>query len=175
MKRKTSSSNRKKTLNSEPPRYTVNCFENEIYFYNDLWPALTKFYRKATGKSISFVPKCLGTSKNRLRIALENVKLQGFVTFDKRKPFDDKHFSVALKMYGVFHGLSMALKVQNVDEFNGFVSHLLAIDELDFSDHTFRGRVVKRVSNDFQKMFDPSEEILIEQLKLYERIGPKII
>lgn len=165
-----------RTLNGEPLRYTVNAFENEIYFYTDIWPTLEKFYRCATGKLVNFVPKCVGTSRGQLRrIALENLKLEGFVTYDKTNPFDKEHFSKVLEKYGVFHALSMALKVQNVEEFNRLVALLRPVREAEFDDKSFGGKLLKRISHEFQEKFGPDDEVLIGQLKMYAEFGPKIV
>lgn len=166
-----------KTVKGEPLNITIAAFENEINFYRDIWCTLEQFYKDSTKKTINFIPKCVATSRSKMRkVVLENLKLQGFAPHDKTKPFDTVHFTAVLRTYGVFHALSMALKQQNSEEFRRLEGLLYYIDERDFDkDKSFGGKVLKTVCRDFQKMFDANDEILIEYLKLYERIGPKIV
>lgn len=166
-----------KTFNGQPLNITIAAFENEINFYSDIWCTLELFYKDSTRKTLNFIPKCLATSRSKLRkIALENLKVEGFAPHDKTKPFDIVHFSAVLRTYGVLHALSMALKERNSEEFKRLEGLLMHINERDFDKETsFGGKVLKTVCRDFQKMFDANDELVIEYLKLYERIGPKIV
>ncbi|KAJ3638559.1 hypothetical protein MTP99_001912 [Tenebrio molitor] len=125
-------------------------FQNEIYFYSTVHPALKKFEKeRGVSSTVKFVPKCLKVSlqEQEEMLALENLRVSGFEIFDKTKILDEDHVELIFKTYGHFHAYSFALRDQEPEEYeklaNGcynlyaefmkksfFADHLVAINKL---------------------------------------------
>jgi hypothetical protein len=125
-------------------------FQNEIYFYSTVHPALKKFEKeRGVSSTVKFAPKCLKVSlqEQEEMLALENLRVSGFEIFDKTKILDEDHVELIFKTYGHFHAYSFALRDQEPEKYeklaNGcynlyaefmkksfFADHLVAINKL---------------------------------------------
>lgn len=154
------------------------CFKNEIWFYETVWPVMTKFYESFTGKEMSFIPKYYGSSKEgKRRLILENVKSGSFMLYDKTKPFDDEHFRMIFETFGKFHAVSMAFKELNIRDYNELVSKFYNLSKFAFSD-TNSDTVIEFVGkiHDALKYFDPTtEEPVLMKVKILEQNIPRIL
>lgn len=164
-------------LDGKPLEFTFKPFENEIRFYSDIWPRLIHMYENQTGRSVGFVPNCLGISHNEImKIALENLATQGFLSHDKTQALDDEHLKLTFKAFGIFHGLSMTLKKQNIEEYFRLVSPLHFIWKEAFTKENVSAKCLKLFAGLVQNFFDPlTEGHLLEKLRLYENEGPELI
>lgn len=166
-----------KGYQGKPFEYTIPLFKNEIQFYNRIWPTLQKFYQEATGKSFNIVAKCLATTNGDFKkLALENLLASGFVLYDKQKPFNDEHFSFIFNTYGIYHGISAALKVQNREEFNKLIEPLDPLWKTAYHDESYTGKIFKMLSGQCKKLFDQeTEKHVIDKLDEYEKNGANIV
>lgn len=166
-----------KSYDGKPFEFTAPLFDNEIHFYITIWPTLHKFYQEKTGKVLNIVPHCLATSTTGFkRLVLENLLSKDFVLHDKRKPLNKEHFSLIFNTYGIYHGISMALKEQNIEEYNRLLEPLQPLWKSAYDNESFAGKILKLLSRTCQNLFDEkSEKSVIERLQVYEQEGPKII
>jgi thiamine kinase-like enzyme len=95
-------------------------FLNEIYVYDTLFPSFMKFQQERGVKDpFDKVPKCYGTftTENMEVIALENLKKNGYILWDRKKPLTRAHIDMVVKEYGKYHVISIAMKTQQPDTF----------------------------------------------------------
>lgn len=148
-------------------------FENEIYFYKTIWPVFQKFYRDQTGKSLDLVPNCLSTSNIALkRIILENVTSKGFAMHDKSKAFDENHLVTIFETYGLYHGISFALRELDNEQYKRLVDPLGSIWKDSFSDGQISSKLhSKRVKLIFSYFDESTEKPILQKLKNFEENG----
>lgn len=161
----------------KPYDYTHSLFENEVHFYKTIWPTLRQFYEEGSGKSIDIVPHCFAvTTGNNKMLGIENLLWNGFVLYDKTNPFDDEHITNIFKTYGIYHGISMALKHLDVEKYNELLRPLNPLWKTAFGNDTFSGKRLIKLSGICKKLFDNNfHEPLIRKLQDYEENGPNII
>lgn len=152
-------------------------YTNETWFYAAVWPSLHKFYMEVSGKTIDFVPKCYGTTDDRINsILMENVQKIGYCLYDKSKPFTVAHFELLYKTYGKFHGISLALKIQNRNEYVRLITPLIKIRTKMLSEGHYFAKFLTGRFKDSQEYFDPiTERHIIEKLREYENNGVNLI
>lgn len=95
-------------------------FKNEVYFYLSAYPKLHNFGKRHNIFDVEkLVPKCYGASNGHCdeMLALENLKTNGFTTFNKREILDHNHLKLIFESYGIFHAYSYALRDQNPEEY----------------------------------------------------------
>lgn len=157
--------------------YGKGLFLNEIKFYNTIWPILQKFYKTVTKKEMDFVPAICGFSdKSPFKIVLENLNSQGYVTVDKTKPFDEEHWQIIFKTYGIYHAVSMAFREQHKDEYYALVKDLIEIRKHLFVDNQLPANSLIEGVKVAQKLFDEKTDVhILEKLRLYEEMGPKLV
>lgn len=153
-------------------------FQNEIKFYQSVWPFLKDYYKKATGQDLYIVPKCLGTWNGRgKQIMLENIKSQGYVLYDKTKSFDDEHIRRILTTYGIYHGISMALREKDINRYNQLINQQTNMFKRAFEDES--SKFCKLFVNSLTEIllfFDPKKEKhILDKLRTYVESGPKIL
>lgn len=96
-------------------------YQNEIYFYDTIYPAYTKFFdEKGVKDGFQNTAKCYGSLPKGM-LALDNLKYQGFQCFDKNEEATiDKHIEHVLRAYAKFHAVGFAFKDQKKDEYETF-------------------------------------------------------
>lgn len=166
-----------KVEDGKPLVWSNALFNNEIYFYETVWPMLHKTYTRVTGKSLDFIPKCLGTSKNEVkRLALENIMAAGFESHDKIKTFNEDQLRLIFKTYGLFHGISMSLREQDEEEFSRLVAGLQLIWKRTFTKEGYLSKRLVYTAHEVQNFFDPAtEKHLLDWLREYEKKGPELV
>lgn len=99
-------------------------FKSEALFYNKLMSILAKFQEnKNLSKHDQFLayPKCYGTiiddENERYVIVLEDLRQLGFTMWNKAKPTPIENARLIMQELGKFHGLSLAMKDQKLDDF----------------------------------------------------------
>lgn len=152
-------------------------FINEIYFYETIWRKLEQFYYETTNKRLRLVPKCLGTSQTGTkRLILENLKSQGFKTSEKTKPFDSDQLELAFKTYGIFHGVSLAYRENNQEEFVQWANSIQFEWKKLFSKGSSISQALVYSMTNGEKLFDEqTEKHLVEKLREYKENGPDIL
>lgn len=160
--------------NGKALEYFHQFFVIEIKFYDTVWPLLKKIHKNVSGKELNFIANCFGTSNTgRKRILLENINPYGFHLYDATKPFDDEHFKIIFKTYGIFHAVSMALKEQDREQYNLLVNpqfNPFMTAPYD-GDCYFSKDFVKKIQ-EMKAFFDPVEERhLLEKLSMCEDSG----
>ncbi|KAJ3666356.1 hypothetical protein Zmor_001801 [Zophobas morio] len=80
-------------------------FKSEMFIYNKVIPEFTKFQ---AGKGIRDYVQI---------IVLENLKISGYVLWDKKHPFTRKHIDLVVEEYAKFHSLSIALQINDPQKF----------------------------------------------------------
>ncbi|RZC41104.1 EcKinase, DUF1679, and/or APH domain containing protein, partial [Asbolus verrucosus] len=102
-------------------------FINEIYIYKTILPIFTQFQRdKGIEDPFNSVPKCYGshTTEDMEIIVFENLKKNGYVLWNKRKPLTRKHINMVVKEYGKFHAISVAMRDQQPEKFEKLAKRL---------------------------------------------------
>ncbi|KAJ8926075.1 hypothetical protein NQ315_009931 [Exocentrus adspersus] len=97
-----------------------DAFLNEIYFYTELWPKLSKLQEGVPEKyNFHHLPKCLAVNSEDKyeRLVLENLKQEGFAMHDKTKALDVKMYEEIFKVYAKLHALSLAYKQSHPEDF----------------------------------------------------------
>lgn len=157
--------------------HLVAIYSNETWFYKAVWPSLQKFYMDVSGNIIDFVPKCYGTTDDaRNSILMENLRNIGYCLYDKSTPLDVAHFELIFKTYGIFHGISLALKIQNRKEYIRLLTPLIKLRTQIFSEGHFLTKLLIDRFKDSQEYFDPlTESHIIEKLLEYEKNGINLI
>lgn len=154
-----------------------NAFENEMYFYSTLYPALKKFAEEnGFLPNTNLIPECLAISvKNgEEMLALENLRIIGFDTFSKKSTLDHDHIKLIFEKYGLFHAYSYAFKDQKPKEYLKIVDNLKNIF-VDFlkKDHSF-GSYMMEMTKIVKKCLIPGEDAkVIEAFEQYS--GEKIL
>lgn len=153
-------------------------YQNEINFYQSIWPFLKEYYKKVSGNDLDIVPKCFSTCNNgKKRILMENIKTQGYVLYDKSKPFDDEHFRIIFKTYGIYHGISMALREKDIKKYNQLISQQKNMYKKAFENENgiYCKAFVNKVK-DILQFFDPkTEKHILDKLEVYVKYGSKIL
>lgn len=152
-------------------------FSNEIKFYDKVWPFLEKYYYEVGEKELNFIPECLKTvNKGPKKILLTDLKQQGYELYPKRKPFDDDHCRKIFNIYGLYHGISMALRIKDNERYIQLVG-----EQRNFFLDVFEneGAISKRYMDKIREVkeyFDPLEEKhILNKLHLYDESGREII
>lgn len=130
-------------------------YENEIYFYTDIYPAFEKFQREnEIHNGFNEVVKYYGCYlKNDYEIlALENIKRTGFELFNKKKLFDKEHMTALFKTYAKLHATSFAYRDQKPEEFKKLIKAIKIIFGTPSTYAPFKVMV--------EMMFQELEEIL---------------
>ncbi|XP_018566829.1 uncharacterized protein LOC108907573 [Anoplophora glabripennis] len=113
---------------------------NEIYFYTEVWPKLFKFQERIPKENrFSNIAKCLATisEKNFERLALEDLKCEGFVMHDKKKIVEKEKFEFIFKLYGRFHAMSFAYKALHPEDFSELAERFYSINVNTFEKEGF--------------------------------------
>ncbi|ERL88330.1 uncharacterized protein LOC109536886 [Dendroctonus ponderosae] len=103
-------------------------FEREIEVYSKLVPCYQRFQQQKNLSPLAIVPKCFLTkfSNNDEIIVLENLKIMGYHTHNRKRAMDVNHIKLILEAYAQWHSLSFALYDQKDDEFLEIKSHFLS-------------------------------------------------
>lgn len=101
-------------------------FENEIIFYEKVWPELSKFKSSKLPNDPPEVPTMLATFHDGENdfIALEDVSFYGFNNMDRSKGVNYEHTVAFLQILAKFHALSLAYKDQHPEKFLEIASAL---------------------------------------------------
>ncbi|XP_057322277.1 uncharacterized protein LOC130665746 [Microplitis mediator] len=81
-------------------------FKNEVVFYNKVWPALNELQ---TGKKVFGGVAKIYVARSDL-IAMEDLKIRGFVMADRRQGLELNRLKLVLKALAGFHALSLTLR-----------------------------------------------------------------
>lgn len=90
-------------------------YENEIFFYDTIYPTFEQFNRKQRGENaapLDLVPRNYLNSllPNAELLVLGNLKAAGFHTFDRKLDMNRSHIEMIFKRYGCYHGTSFAFQ-----------------------------------------------------------------
>lgn len=151
-------------------------FQTEFDFYDVTWPFLYQYYKNVSRRNFDFVPKYFGGwNTGRIRMVLENLGESRYISYDKTKSFDDDHFRIIFKTYGIFHGVSMALRELDKEQYKRLVGNKHNIFYAAFATDYFCKGFVDRLQEALT-YFDPvKEKYILEKLKIYEESGLEII
>ncbi|RZC33175.1 EcKinase, DUF1679, and/or APH domain containing protein, partial [Asbolus verrucosus] len=135
-------------------------FMNEIYFYDVVLPAFTRFQKeKGITDLFDSVPKCYGTliGDNTEVIVFENLKHIGYSLWDKKKPLTRQHVDMVVKEYAKFHAVSIAMKDQNPEQFEELIAPLgdifkKFVDSVDVE--TLYGNVIDEICDSLKDELD---------------------
>ncbi|RZC37693.1 uncharacterized protein BDFB_013993 [Asbolus verrucosus] len=100
-------------------------YENEIYLYDQVFPAFTQFQlEKGLEKVFDSVPKCYGTYVGPAMevLVLENLKVRGYELYDRRQPLTIDHINLIVSEYGKWHAISAAMQDQQPEKFKKLLS-----------------------------------------------------
>ncbi|CAH1975011.1 unnamed protein product [Acanthoscelides obtectus] len=94
-----------------------HCFKHEIYFYNSLLPAYRQMEQKYSAEKFDKLSTFYGADDTHSMFVLNNLKLSGFKTHEKRIPLDKAHYELIFETYGRLHALSFAFRHFNPEEY----------------------------------------------------------
>ncbi|CAG9838936.1 unnamed protein product [Diabrotica balteata] len=118
-------SNLNQNVRDAIPVHTL--YKNESYFYNRIWPELSKLQNTLPNiDPFNNIPKCFATDvhKDKECLIMENLMTQQFKTIEKNVSFSDAELKYILTKYGKFHGLSFGYKAKYPNNFNEFCETL---------------------------------------------------
>lgn len=134
-------------------------FGRESYFYNKVMPTFLKFQEiKNVPKGDQFcsIPKCYAAitddKSEQHVIIMEDLRPHGFKMWNKAKTTPIENMRLAMRELGKFHGISIALKNQQPEQFAEF-KQLTDISQTFFESQYIQG------------MFDASFDRAIKALK----------
>ncbi|XP_019874088.2 uncharacterized protein LOC109602203 [Aethina tumida] len=118
----------KQTRDTNPIRET---FLNEIYFYDDILPALQRFQVENGFEKFDKISKCFLTSREDTNeyMVLENIKKIGFELFDKTKILSYQHMEIIYKNYAYLHATSFLYRKYKTKEFDKLLGGLYDLYE----------------------------------------------
>ncbi|KAL5287167.1 hypothetical protein ACFFRR_008232 [Megaselia abdita] len=100
---------------------SADFFRNEIHFYENVLPAFEEFQRSKNPKNpFTEYPRCLLShcdGENDF-IALENINFLGYISPDRQSCITLTDCLLIIKTLGRFHGLSVAFRDQEPDNFD---------------------------------------------------------
>ncbi|KAK9874583.1 hypothetical protein WA026_005416 [Henosepilachna vigintioctopunctata] len=102
-------------------------YTREMYMYSEVFPAIQSFGKlNATSIELKNIPKVYWVSQEDKRetIILENLNIRGYRLWDRTKAMDMNHIMMVLRNYGIFHGLSMAMKHREPELFKKLTKDL---------------------------------------------------
>ncbi|XP_022901646.2 uncharacterized protein [Onthophagus taurus] len=106
---------------------SVDFFENEILFYNKVWPCLDAFQKsKNVQNPLDIVPECLSAftdGKNDF-IALTDLCYSKYGGLPRNTSLNFEQTIEIIRTFGKFHAISLALNDQKPDEFKKIISTL---------------------------------------------------
>lgn len=168
---------KQKCQNNKPLEFTNQLFLNETHFFKKIWMKLFEFYKEKTGKLLDIVPKCLSVADDEIKkIVLENLAVQGFFIYDKTKSFEEEHIAKIFETFGRFHGVSMAFKNHNKEDYLQLLKPIYYKFKEDYKNVSVPGRTFQTLCGYIQKYFDPETETeVIKKLQLYQHEGSKLV
>ncbi|RZC41079.1 uncharacterized protein BDFB_009194, partial [Asbolus verrucosus] len=107
-----------------------NTFLNEIYVFDELLPAFTRFQvERGIADPFNSVAKCYGSfvTDNMEVLVLGNMNTLGYELWDKKIPLTRKHIDLVMREYGKFHAISAAMNDQEPDTFQKLIAPMLDI------------------------------------------------
>lgn len=152
-------------------------FPNEIKFYDEVWPFLKKYYYNVGEKELNFIPECVKTiNTGKKKIILQNLKQQGYELYPKTKPFDDDHCRKVFGTYGIYHGISMALRIKDNEKY----VQLIGDQRNFFLDEFERNGIISKMYmekiKEVLEFFHPEKEKrILDKLYLYAESGREIL
>lgn len=140
---------------------------NELEFYDVIWPFLRNYYKNVSNTIVDFVPKYFGGSnEGRIKIVLENLRQPGYSTYDKSKPFDDDHCQIIFKTYGIYHGISMALRELDNEQYKKLVGDKSNVFAKEFEKELMRKAFIDRLEES-KEYFDPvKDKSILDKLEI---------
>lgn len=162
-----------KLKNEKTPEIFSILFQNENHFYGNIWTKLKRMYAHKTGSSLDLIPACLGISNGkRKRLAMVDLMVDGFVSYERTKCFDEDHLVMILEKYGLFHGLSVVFKQTHLKEYEELVAPLHNLWKLCYEHYKGQKSNIRVNVNCAINFFDPStEDHIIQKLKSFEKDG----
>lgn len=132
------------------PPYEFECetiFSNEIHFYSRLLPALRKLQK--FDNVAEYLTSNLDSS-NRF-IAIEHLQPKGYKMLDKTGCMDAAHLRKVFEVYGKLHGLTIALKHLNFEEYHNLKTGFKNISEEflrhEYTQHSLVEGLARAVNN----------------------------
>ncbi|KAG5868943.1 hypothetical protein JTB14_015095 [Gonioctena quinquepunctata] len=167
---------KKALLTQGPFRKTMSSvFQNEIYFYEKLWPVLQQFHGKSpNAKTFLGVPIFYGATKEEgyERILLPDLKMQNYIMHDKREVLEREKLEYIFDFYGQYHAISIAYREMERHDFfqytkplkNNFATIFSSERESSFMDTIMQKAldviVQQKHKNEFERFTKESGQII---------------
>ncbi|KAJ8926031.1 hypothetical protein NQ315_009886, partial [Exocentrus adspersus] len=163
----------KQAFTSETIRNVVpirEVFQNEIYFYTQVWKRLNKFQERIPSRyHFQKLARCIASVSdlNSEKIVFENLKFLGFELQDKKLPLSKEQFELIMKEYGKFHALSFAYKALCPDNYAELVKELQDVYSTLINGEGFQSgmKIVNEIC--MENLKGTVDERIIEKYKLY--------
>lgn len=108
---------------------SAGCFCREKYVYEQIFPSIECFQQKhlpGTCQMFRQYPKMYASSTELQHeyVLLNDLKLDGYLNWDRSTPLDFEKSVLILQNLAKFHAISFAMKQYNPKEFNHFTTEL---------------------------------------------------
>lgn len=146
-------------------------FESEINFYTTIFPAMDALQVEKQVEYPLKLTKCYGSSltKGKEALILQDLKSEGYSLYDRKKPFDEAHLTLALKHYAKLHALSFALRSQRPEVFRQLTDSVINIMPLIYPNFidSVRAQILKNA-----EMLKQRE--LIKEANAVEKVAKEV-
>ncbi|XP_057659086.1 uncharacterized protein LOC130895665 isoform X1 [Diorhabda carinulata] len=165
------------TVSENTKEFMSSSYLNEIYFYTKLVPNYIEF-QKSFPKSQRFdnIPKCLAasTEKGNEKLVLENLLVDNYEMYPRNIPVTDEMYQEIFKVYGKYHGLSLAFKKYQPEKFSELAS-CFSSHFKKFLDHGILKKAIIVTCCEVQKHLEAiGEKELGRKFEKYVLNGPKL-
>lgn len=125
----------------------------EIYVYNKIFPQFERFQReRGLLNCFKAFAKVYGTcdEDGKEFLVFENLKEAGYKLWDRKVPMNPDHVALVFPEYGKFHAVSLAMRVQDPETFEGLTKDLGSIFENTLSKVDFAYMIKTTLSKGFK-------------------------
>ncbi|XP_045477849.1 uncharacterized protein LOC123683000 [Harmonia axyridis] len=103
-------------------------FRREIFMYETVFRSIESYFAKLKPnvKVLDYIPKLFWSNpeQGKEALVLENLKADGFTSWEKFKPLDFEHTKQVCRNLAKWHGEVMAFRDQNPDQFESWIPKL---------------------------------------------------
>ncbi|KAL3277104.1 hypothetical protein HHI36_012462 [Cryptolaemus montrouzieri] len=127
-------------------------YTRELFMYSKIFQYFREFIQEVNPEfEFDFVPKVysLDSSPQQETLIFENLRTNGFKLHDRKKPWNLDHSLEAMKSYGKFHALSLAVRDQKPDIYKNLTKDLKVFEVFD-NDKLMRSFYEKPLRNAIQ-------------------------
>lgn len=164
--------------NKEIRENSIKFFQREIFVFNKIFPAFTKFQNDSgiTEEGFFAFPKCylakFDEENEEIFIITKDVRSEGFTNINTFTPNDLQHARCFLEELGRFHAVSLMMKEKQPEMFNEFKDLNDSIGELE--QEQMKALSDKNCSRALEQLHANEEDAIYRLKQLSENIFGEI-